>query len=221
MVLWATRGQAAAISRRACLASGYAAVAFVSRPQAVHATTTARISAWPAIEYLEPIYELKLSLGTLATAAEQRDRWPALKKRLDKFFSGGPISERNYYAGVALQYVEQIRYDDLDEFVKQDKRERRSAMEETLGAMEALKRSLAGAAPDADEVASTTTSAQQAVERWFALVPPTDVQRVATLYRAVRSADVDRDGRLSESELAALSEADRSAWRSRVNLYGD
>ena len=84
-----------------------------------------------ACRYLEPIYELKLSLGTLATAAEQRDRWPALKKRLDKFFSGGPISERNYYAGVALQYVEQIRYDDLDEFVKQDKRERRSAMEET------------------------------------------------------------------------------------------
>ena len=39
--------------------------------------------------------------------------------------------------------------------------------------------------------------------------------------RQVRSADVDRDGRLSESELAALSEADRSAWRSRVNLYGD
>src|SRR3569832_104764 len=76
-------------------------------PFPVLAASQARVKKQPGIEYLEPIYELQLSIQSLSKALEQASKesdsdrrtaiWSSVKSRLDKFFSGGLLSERNYY----------------------------------------------------------------------------------------------------------------------------
>ena len=81
------------IGRRACIQSAGATL-LVMAPRQAPAAPVVRVKAYPALEYLEPIYELKLSLDALGPVAGDEARWPALRKRLDKFFGGGPLSER-------------------------------------------------------------------------------------------------------------------------------
>lgn len=102
------------LHRRALLHRGMAAAA-ATLPISCHAvifvlTPAARITSYPPLEYLEPIYELKLSLDALASVSRDPQRWPALRKRLDRFFSGGPVSEKFYYAGLSIQYADNIAY---------------------------------------------------------------------------------------------------------------
>ena len=91
------------VSRRAFLTTSSAsALAIV--PPAGHSSTlalvpAARVTAYPGLEFLEPIYELKLSLDALAPVAANPQRYPALRARLDKFFGGGLLSEKYYYLG--------------------------------------------------------------------------------------------------------------------------
>jgi hypothetical protein len=82
------------LSRRAAVASGAALCIPALAPSPVRAAATARVTTWPGLEYLEPIYELKLSLDALNAVAGDPSRWPALQRRMDKFFSGGLLSER-------------------------------------------------------------------------------------------------------------------------------
>ena len=70
-------------------------------------------------------------------------------------------------------------------------------------------------------VERAAAAAERGISAWFALVPPADVQRVDELFRSVRLADTDRNGRLSSEELSALPPTQRSVWSARVELYGD
>ena len=209
------------VSRRALTSWSAAAIVSNFSPLAGHAAPTfvespaARVTAYPPLQYLEPVYELSLSATALEAVARDSQRWPALQKRLDRFFGGGLLSERNYYAGLSIQYVNEIKYDDLDDFVRADKAMRAQAMEDTLQALANCRDAVSAAAPDAEAVASSASAARSGITRWLSLVPKEDVTRVDALYRAVRAADANRDGQLDKAELTTLPPADRSAWEAR------
>ena len=122
-------------------------------------SAAARVATWPPLEYLEPVYELKLSLDALASIAAKKERWPALQKRLDKFFGGGPLSEKNYYAGLALQYANKIGYDDLDFAVQADTQNRQISMSACLQGLENMRNALASSEPDESAVVSAASAA--------------------------------------------------------------
>ena len=214
------------LSRRAAAtAASTAAAAIAFAPFASHAanfivTPAARVTKYPGLEYLEPIYELKLSLDALAPVAKDPSRYPALKKRLDAFFSGGPLSEKFYYAGLSIQYIDKITYDDLDDFVRTDKQQRAQAMEDTLQSLEACKNALGAKEPDAGMIANTALAARDGIARWLLLVPSEDLARVEQLFLAVRKADTNRNGKLESDELAALAPEDRTTWEARLALVG-
>ena len=86
------------LSRRSALCGGAAALLPSLLPTRAHAAA-ARVAAHPPLEYLEPIYELKLSLDALVVVAPQPERWPALRQRMRRF-CGGPLSEQYYYSGL-------------------------------------------------------------------------------------------------------------------------
>ena len=86
------------LSRRSALCGGAAALLPSLLPTRAHAAA-ARVAAHPPLEYLEPIYELKLSLDALVAVAPQPERWPALRQRMRRF-CGGPLSEQYYYSGL-------------------------------------------------------------------------------------------------------------------------
>ena len=223
LLLPAANASLVMVSRRAFVGVGAALVAtgLDSQPVTAVDKAAARVAVWPALEYLEPIYELKLSLDALGAVAPSAARWPALKKRMDAFFGGGLLSEKNYYLGLAIQYTNQIKYDDLDLYVRADVDRRRQAFEETLAGLEDLKKALQPATPEAEVVLSSVVSAQQALARWLELVPADDVLAADRVFRASRAADTDKNGKVSATELQAMPAADRIIWEKRVALVGD
>lgn len=214
------------LNRRA-FTSALASGLLTSLPYAGQAATSsmtipaARIRAYPPLEYLEPVYELKLSLDALAPVARDPQRFPALKKRLDKFFGGGPLSEKFYFIGLSNEYISKIQYDDLDNFVQQDKQQREQAMADALSALEGCKRALAAEVPDAELVANSAAAAQSGLERWLSLVPSVDVEKASALFLATRKADANRDGKLDKAEMATLPDDQRAVWEKRVAYVGD
>lgn len=223
----ANGGQLSVLSRRTALAC---ALAFLpvdiaqAGPALLQQGSPSTIRFRPApLEYLEPIYELKLSIDALANAVSEPARWPALLGRLERFF-GGPLSEQYYYAGLSLQYVKNIVYDDLDSFVDADKQARQEAMNAVISALRELRDALkAGAAATPDEamrasVTAKAAAAQRAMERWMSFVPALDVQRVDALLRAIRAADADRNGKLTGAELSTLGPDEQSLWKRVENI---
>ena len=213
----------ALLSRRAAVACAFASM-HVEVAQAAQellqpaAPSTMRFRPAP-LEYLAPIYELKLSIDALANAVSDPVRWPGLRARLDRFF-GGPFSEQYYYAGLSIQYVSQIAYQDLDAFVEADKLARQEAMAGVISALRELRDALRGgeaATPPGDEMRATVqakaTAAQRAMQRWLSFVPALDVQRVDALLRAVRAADADRDGKLKGGERSRLGPEEQALWQ--------
>ena len=208
------------LTRRSALCGGAAALLPALQPRRASAAAAARIAAYPPLEYLEPIYELKLSLDALQAVVPEPDRWPALKKRLQRF-CGGPLSEQYYYAGLAAQYTSKVEYSDLDAFVTADKNERKAAIDQVIDSMRALKAGLEAPAPDASALQGSVRAASQGMARWLSLVPPEDVRRVEELLGAVRRADTNRDGRVGADELGALTDEQQAVWKARVALVGD
>ena len=211
------------LSRRA--AAGLAVSAVTARKASALDVTTpkqaaALIAASPPLEYLEPLYELGLSLEALNTVAQDESRWPNLKKRLDKFFSGGLLSEKAYYLGLNLQYISKIQYNDLAAFVSQDRELRKQTFEDAIGSLEKCKKALESESPDKSTITSSAARARTrtAVAR---LHSEADVERIGQLFRSVRAADTDRNGKLSPTELATLAPDDAAVWKARVDLVGD
>jgi hypothetical protein len=232
---------APAISRRApavlSLALGTAAAAprRASAAASLSSSSRVRIKTQPGLEYLEPIYELRLSIEALdqglRAAREdgtEQEGLRGIQARLEKFFGGGIFSERNFYAGLAVQYMNQIVYDDaeLKEYIRLDKEARFGSMEDALNGLEAVKRALpsvleSSSPPKDDEtVMNGMADAKNGIDRWFELVPESDRKEVADLYVKARQADANRDGRLDDTELSRMDESSRGVWKRRIQVAG-
>jgi hypothetical protein len=197
-------------------------LAVLSAPSSCSAASQARVETWPGLEYLEPIYEFKMSLQALAEVATDESKYPLLQQRLEKFFSGGIVSERSYYAGLGVQYMRQIQYDknELSEYIRLDKAERFNAMEDTLDDLKNLRASLETKTQDSQVVQDYSSRAKLSLARWFALVPRSDVERVEKLYGSARAADANRNGKLEKEELESMLEEDRVLWQKRIDYIG-
>ena len=212
------------------------------------ASSSIRILKYPPLEYLEPIYELKLSIDALEKGlilsspndlnnnsnnnltSEQRQRQRVnIQKRLEKLFGGGIFSEKNYYLGLAVTYNNQIVYDtdrELSTYINLDKDERLNYIDSALKSLESLKNTLkkvgaTSSAMDENTLMNDVDSAQKSIKAWFAMVPSQDMDDVDNLFRITRGADVNRDGKLDASELATLPEKEREIWLKRIALAGD
>jgi hypothetical protein len=186
------------------------------------ATQAARVKSWPGIESLEPMYELKLSLDAMVNGLQDPQNWPYIQKRLDKFFGGFIVSEKNFYFGVGLQYMNEIQYDkaELPNYVLLDKQARYDALERTMKNLENLKSVLAIGGSDAGTVQDFAQCSQGALASWFAMIPDQDVKAVEALFVNVKKADVNRDGRLTDDELVFLSINEQEIWKRRVAKFG-
>lgn len=183
-------------------------------------TQVASISIWPGIENLEPMYELKLSIDALQTAVSDPKNWPYVKKRLDKFFKGALLSEKNFYFGVGLQYMNDIQYSksELPNYVLLDKQGRYDALEKTMKSLENLQKTLTK--EDSKAIQDYAKDSQLALQSWFALVPEEDFRAVQDLFLNVKKADINRDGVLSADELSSLSTEQQDIWKKRVDKFG-
>lgn len=224
-------GESSSCSRRNFLSSAggsvvgasvFSVAAVATQPRVAAATSTVRVAEWPNLAYLEPIYELNLSINALAKTVGDISKWPLVQKRLEKFFKGALLSEKNYYTGVAATYMNEIKYDpsETSEFIKIDKSKRYDAFEACMKNLELLKNDIA-ANESADNVKADAEAAQRALMEWFSYVPSEDVQAIRKLFISVKNADADRNGRLDDIELQSLSETDRNIWKKRVDLFGD
>jgi hypothetical protein len=213
---------ASSASAAAAAAAAAAAGGLVGFPTAARAASQARVKVQPGLEYLEPIYELELSIGALEQGLEKggKESWPSIGERLDKFFGGGLFSERNFYGGLGVQYTNQIAYEDaeLPEYIRLDKEARFGAMEDALNGLEGVKNALL--ASDEEAVRSSMADARSGISRWFAFVPEADRDAVAELYQKARQADANRDGKLDDAELSTLDEVNRARWKRRIQIVG-
>jgi len=188
------------------------------------AKQSARVAEWPGIDSLEPMYELKVSIDALVNGVAEPKNWPFVEKRLDKFFQGGLFSEKNFYFGVGLQYMNDMKYDksELPSYVILDKETRYAALEETMKSLERLKSTLSS--PNAsvikDVIRDNAIASQTALASWFALLPQGDVAAVQQLFQHVQMADTNRDGKLSDNELELLSPLEQELWKKRVKKFG-
>ena len=172
---------------------------------------------------MEPVVEFKQLLDGLVEGVRDEANWPFIRKRLDRFFSGGPggiFSDRFFYLGAAAQYVFKIEYDGPGQAVDADKLARQEPMLQTMEALQQLRAELKDTLPAPAVVRGCAARAQDGVARWLAQVPKADVEKVDALIRAVRAADTDRNGELSPSELDKLAPADQATWNARQALFG-
>jgi hypothetical protein len=210
LVMCASRSPPAQeLSRRAYI-NGAVLATFAPSILPTYASAPIRITTYPAVEYLVYLYEFAQIIDRVASAASDTSTWPALQKRLNDFFSGGLLSEQRYYFGLAQLYNAQIVYDDLDEFVKQDKFARLELVDRVGVALFACKTALEAESPDAAEVTSSLTKAKTSIGEWFGLLPKSEVLSCDQFIRNRQQADKDGDGKLSKEELATLSEADQA-----------
>ncbi len=187
-----------------------------------------RVAQYPPLEYLEPIYELKLSVDSLKVVMldpSSKAKRPFIQKRLDKMFSGGIFSEKNVLLGLAVTYNNQIKYSESEllAYIKIDKNERLGYIDSTLKSLESLKNNLKKGEGEVDEdiLIADAENAQKSITAWFSMLPSEEVEAVDKLFRMSREADVNRDGKLDASELATLPDKERDIWLKRVVLIGD
>ena len=220
------------ISRRSVISVGATAALFVassiSTPSLAivgGAQSSARVESWPGIESLEPLYEFKLSIDAVVTGVQDPSNWPFIQKRLETFFGGFIINEKNYFMGVGLQYMNDMKYDEaeLPNYVLLDKEARFNALDSTMKNLESLKLALAdsgGSNNKADIVIDLANSAQSSLQSFFALIPEQDIKAVEDLFKNVKKADTNGDGRLSDDEIIFLSPNEQEIWKKRINKFG-
>jgi hypothetical protein len=93
-------------------------------------------------------------------------------------------------------------------------------MEDALNSLKELFETLKKDSPSDADVKGCVNQAGTSLDRWFALVPPSDMERVGKLFIAARQVDVNRNGKVELEELATMSEEDRVVWKRRVALVG-
>ena len=85
-----------------------------------------------------------------------------------------------------------------------------------------LKSALAdsGGSNKADIVIDLANSAQSSLQSFFALIPEQDIKAVEDLFKNVKKADTNGDGRLSDDEIIFLSPNEQEIWKKRINKFG-
>ena len=186
------------------------------------ATQSARVEEWPGIDALEPMYEFKLSVDAIVIGLQDTKNWPYIQKRLEKFFGGFIVNEKNFYFGVGLQYMNDVKYDkgELPNYVLLDKQARYNALEVTMNTLETLKNNLNVPGIDPTTINDYATTCQSSLASWFDLIPDGDMKAVLELFTNVQKADINRDGRLSDNELVCLSPVEQEIWKKRVSKFG-
>jgi hypothetical protein len=198
----------------------------------------AGVKLWPPPEFLEPIYELKLSVDALEKIAagtgkdtNAAKKWLQMKTKLDRFVSPKgmrtSMSERDTYREIALEYTSRIQYTDGNIKNSPTSTTMNKAMDNALVSLESLRKALETALT-ADtvnddiemEIERCAREARGAMADWFERIPKDQVQSVAKLIEDVRSADHDRDGWLNGLELAKLPSDERGIWERRVGIFG-
>ncbi|CAJ1954693.1 unnamed protein product [Cylindrotheca closterium] len=196
-----------------------------SSPSPSFAYDTARVQKWPGVEYLEPFCEFQLAIQAVAIAAEDESKYPLIKKRLEQFFKGAVMSERNLYAGIALTYTNKIKYDpqELPNYVQLDQQERFNLVEDTMINLKNLMVSIP-ATPTAtynkQDILDYANGATVSLKRWFALIPKEDVDKAMKLFMVSRFADANKDGRVDLEESEAIPEEYRELWKKRLGFIG-
>lgn len=210
-----------ALTRRDTLVALPLATWFLPRYSSAAAT---RANETP-LYLLEPLYELKLSLDALATIDSfDPKKWPRMQRRLDKFFSvgsgdGSTVSERDVYSNIGKECVDtaESRLAPLEyTFAKLQ------LLRDKLGIVLANTKTVSADDEniEAQDIHRMTRDAQTSLTMWFQFVPQQDMDRLDQLVQHVNSADGDRDGKLSESELRRLSDDERVLWEARVGKFG-
>lgn len=182
------------------------------------------MESYPGIESLEPLYEFKLSVDAVANGVRDPANWSFIKRRLDGFFGGFIVNEKNYFMGVGIQYMNEMKYDkgELPEYVLLDKQARFEALENTMKDLESLRNLLGDAKGNnasSDTVQDLAESCRGSLRLFFDMIPDGDVRAVEELFAHVKKADANGDGRLSDDEIIFLSPVEQEVWKRRVEKY--
>lgn len=210
LVLYATRNfnfknepqRVTRVPRRPLLGGAAAAGLLGSPKPSFCAEERASTSRVPSYTMLIPLVELKTTIEAwLAEGNATR-----VDQGLHVLAKGGIFSAKNFYLGVGGKYLQAIQYDDIDKALVRRERERRfsSLVDVDVAIDTALKR---GPRPALDE-------ADNALGKFLALCPTTDVDNARRALRAFQEADKDQDGVVTELEFYAqggLTDVDRIA----------
>jgi hypothetical protein len=93
-------------------------------------------------------------------------------------------------------------------------------MEDTLNSIKKLYDTLKKDSPDSQMVQDYTNHSKLSLDRWFALIPPSDVERVKYLFVNARTADNNRNCKLEKEVLESMPEEERAIWLKRIEYIG-
>jgi len=139
---------------------------------------------------------------------------PQLFRAVESFAkSDGFFSDKGFIRAICKAYVDDIKYDDFGgtdlDVIAADRQMRLDAVEQVIVSLEkATDVSNSGVA----EFTGLITKASEGVDRFLAMVPPEDVKAYDDLVKAVRSADMNLDGKLTGQELLGLTEDERELY---------
>lgn len=178
------------------------------------------IQKYPSLQYLVPIYTFNLSIAYLANQLESSTQQgiQVSSKIVNSFFSGGLLSNKNIFRGMCAVYINEIKYDDPDrDHIYIDRVSRLQYCDSTLNALEKMQKPLEQLVADkasapSDEVMGYLQSARIGLANFLSNVPKKDIEQVKNWIITMKAADLDKNGKIDEKELANVSEDDRSLF---------
>lgn len=145
---------------------------------------------------------------------------------MDKFLSGGLLSNKNILRGVCTIYIQEIKYDDPDRSkISSDRSLRLGYCEACLDTFTKMQKPLqklveAEASRPSDDVLAYLADSKRAIKDFVNMIPTKDVERVRSWVETIGKADVDRNGKLEGQELEGLLEEDRILYKAVGDYLG-
>jgi len=206
------------ISRRALCTRGTTAAAFsvlVAKNQMIISAAVGMTENLPSMvstpswTLLMPLIDFRSYLEKLAKG-ENIEKIRGAIEKLER----GIFSPKFFLLGVGSKYASLIEYDDLDkELIRLDREIRMQALVDANTAIDTAGKK-AQNSNDLQASIAALNAAVSALTTFLNRCPPNDVERAIRTINALRSADKDRDGKISETEFYAahdLTQTDRVA----------